>query len=614
MKHSLIISIFFTAIFISCNKPIKQDNSILLNAYHKQILKTTPDSVLIYITKCDALITPNLPDSILAENSYLKGYYFNRIKRQADSSYQYYNKAISFSKDKIQHKREVNYFLNLAETYLNNDKNVNALATINKFEKLIKNTENNLDNLQRVYDFKKQYYAKFNATTKQLKYISLLDKLFKKTHDTLNVFLNTIDRSDIYLKNKKDQLAIQLLDSLSNSLNQLKHPYAYYTLFLKQGNYAFNYKKHNIALKKYKAALFYLKKDKYKIENKLKIQQLYLKIFETAINAKKYQIAQKYEDTISRFRLNNSLKKSFLQHKIIFNYSRGSHIEVLQKELNDFFVFLNKIEKNRVDTKLYELEKLTNREQKLVIKNQQTQLKNEILKKRQYLLLSLSLFFASVIFYLYRLYKHRKKIAFKNELLLEQRLLSAQINPHFASNVLFSIHSFIKTDPDKASNYLIQFSKLFRQSLTNSLKNYITLDAEIALLKNYLDLQLLHFPNRFDYTIELSAIPTDNGITIPPMLIQPFVENAIMHGIIPQQMKGKISIQFSQKTQYLLCIITDNGVGINTKSLKKSSISSELIKKLLSKKTPNPVLIRSNTENIKGTIVYLKIPYKINFN
>ena len=616
MRFWLILS--FLLLFISCLQDIKQPNgnAPILAKYHKKILSTTPDSILYYLNKCDKLITENLPDSILAENSYLKGYYFNKIKNQPDSSYKYYNKAISFSKEKIRYKRELNYFLNLAETYLNNDKNANALATINTFETLVKNSKNNSKNLEYIYDFKEKYYAKFNNTTKQLAYNKRLATLYKKSKDSINIFLNVIDRANIYLKNNAYKQANHLLDSLAKSAQKPSNPYAIYRFNLKQGDYAYHNKKQVQSLDYYKNALRYLKKDKYYQNAQVfnEVKQLYINIFETAITLKKYSIAKKYQDTIASFQLNNSLKKDFLFHKMTLNYLSKKNSTTWKQELAAFYDFLNTMEVKRINNKLYKLEKLKTSEQELIIANQQAALKNQRLKKRQYLLLFISLFFGTGIFYLYILYKQRKEISTKNELLLEQRLLSAQMNPHFASNVLFSIHSFIKTEPNKAENYLLLFSRLLRQNLESSLKNYIAIHTEVALLKNYLDLQLIRFPNKFTYHIALENSFEDAGICIPPMLVQPFVENALIHGILPLETAGEIHLQFIQKKEYILCTIQDNGKGFRLKQAEKKVSSTQLIEKLLRKTISNPVSVRSNSKETKGTIVYLKIPYQINFN
>ena len=113
---------------------------------------------------------------------------------------------------------------------------------------------------------------------------------------------------------------------------------------------------------------------------------------------------------------------------------------------------------------------------------------------------------------------------------MQQRLLRSQMNPHFTFNTLYAIQNQIKKDPEGAKDYMLKFSRLLRLILENSMQNYVQLEKEIDSLKKYMDLQLLRFPSKFNYQITLKDIEEDDLIFIPPMLMQPFVENSIEHG------------------------------------------------------------------------------------
>ena len=150
----------------------------------------------------------------------------------------------------------------------------------------------------------------------------------------------------------------------------------------------------------------------------------------------------------------------------------------------------------------------------------------------------------------------------KKQAELEMQALRAQMNPHFIFNCLSSINRFIlKNESKAASNYLTRFSRLIRMVLINSQRSLISLDDELQMLELYLEMERLRFKNSFDYSITfLNTIDTDN-IFIPPLLLQPFCENAIWHGLMHREGHGKLDIELSRANNIINCIITDNGIG-----------------------------------------------------
>lgn len=160
------------------------------------------------------------------------------------------------------------------------------------------------------------------------------------------------------------------------------------------------------------------------------------------------------------------------------------------------------------------------------------------------------------------LQKQKEESRKHRELELELKALRSQMNPHFLFNSLSSIQNLInKQDPEQANLYLSKFSRILRSVLNNSESPLISLEAEIELLTLYCDLEALRF--NFDYEIEVPSSLDIHQWEIPVMLIQPFVENAIHHGIGPSDKNGKLKISFSESNEQLQCTIVDNGVGIN---------------------------------------------------
>ncbi len=118
-------------------------------------------------------------------------------------------------------------------------------------------------------------------------------------------------------------------------------------------------------------------------------------------------------------------------------------------------------------------------------------------------------------------------------MLLKQRLLRSQMNPHFIFNSLSGIQNFIVTEKStKASIYLSKFATLVRNILDSSVKEYVTLEKEIATIENYLELQKVRYAGKFEFSIKTDDAIDPESTMIPPMLAQPFIENAIEHGIV----------------------------------------------------------------------------------
>jgi hypothetical protein len=146
---------------------------------------------------------------------------------------------------------------------------------------------------------------------------------------------------------------------------------------------------------------------------------------------------------------------------------------------------------------------------------------------------------------------------------LERAALQAQMNPHFIFNSLNSIQNFIaRNDQIKAMDYLSNFAKLIRRILNASGEKTITLEEELTMLQGYLKLEKLRFKDKFDYKFELAENVNTSEVKIPPLLIQPFIENAVIHGMKNKSGSGHINVGFSIQFPYLKVIIEDNGVGI----------------------------------------------------
>jgi len=152
-----------------------------------------------------------------------------------------------------------------------------------------------------------------------------------------------------------------------------------------------------------------------------------------------------------------------------------------------------------------------------------------------------------------------------NKMLAESQLMAlrAQMNPHFVFNCLNSIQECIVTQKyGEASNYLNKFSKLFRMVLNNSGKNLVSIDEEKEVLKLYLELELMRFEKSFQYTIEADEKLETDEILMPSMILQPYVENALWHGLMHKEGERYLLIRFEKiSDEVFRCTINDNGIG-----------------------------------------------------
>jgi len=218
----------------------------------------------------------------------------------------------------------------------------------------------------------------------------------------------------------------------------------------------------------------------------------------------------------------------------------------------------------------------------------------------------------------------KKRLTLQRDLAeYEQKALHLQMNPHFVFNCLGSISSFIvQNGTDSAIKYLSKFSKLMRLTLEYSKESLIPIDREIEGLQNYLELEQLRFNRIFEFSITKDpSIEDDMGI--PPLLLQPFIENAIIHGIVPKKENGFISVDFSLDGEKLICTVTDDGVGIDQsrKNKEKSvtvhkSMALEITRKRLeviqavTSKTAQVEIkeIRDTQGRVTGTRIVLNLP------
>lgn len=204
--------------------------------------------------------------------------------------------------------------------------------------------------------------------------------------------------------------------------------------------------------------------------------------------------------------------------------------------------------------------KLNESRYKLAFENQELIERNSQIQK--WIIISLATIVLLLIFAAYAQYKNVKQQKFANNLLALKSLRS-QMNPHFIFNALNSVNSFIAVNDERAANkYLTDFSLLMRSVLENSEEDFIPLEKEIELLELYVKLEHFRFKDKFNFTFTVDETIPLNEFAIPPMLLQPYVENAVWHGLRYKEEKGLLEIYFKKiDAKTVKIIIQDNGIG-----------------------------------------------------
>lgn len=209
---------------------------------------------------------------------------------------------------------------------------------------------------------------------------------------------------------------------------------------------------------------------------------------------------------------------------------------------------------------------------------------------------------------------------------LEMQTLRVQMNPHFMFNSLNSIKNYIlKNDRTKSAEYLSSFAHLIRLILQNSREENISLQQELDTLLLYVELEQIRFRHQFVFTCDLDPNIDTEHVFVPPMIIMPYVENAIWHGLLHKASDRNLSIKLYQEDKAIFGIIEDNGIGrIQAQQLKSKSISGyksmgmritkdriDLLNSLHSTNITIDVYDKYNDQNeALGTIVKIKFPYE----
>ncbi|MCH2223519.1 MAG: tetratricopeptide repeat protein [Crocinitomicaceae bacterium] len=443
-----------------------------------------------------------------------------------------------------------------------------------------------------------------------------------------------LKRSQFELATKNANLAISYLSQLNDANGLGKVHNILGMVYQEQQNY-------DEASINFNKALVYYESSK----NREKIAGVYHNVGTVFKQQGKYRNALNY--------LNRSIeiRSKFGAKNQIYNTYRV--IADVYKEINDtqksieyLELYLNYIDSNttiQAATKIAELSESYRSEQRERLINSQadsiererqrnyvanTKLENSQLKNnfQMYIIIAFLIIIilaGIVLFYRWNQTKIKQE---QKETEMSQRVLRAQMNPHFVFNAMSVIQSYIyENDIENSTKFLVNFSRLMRLILENSPKEFIPIRTEIEILQKYLETQKLRFEDRFQFEIVAGDSVMDEFAIIPPMITQPFIENSIEHGQLHTIEGGFIRVLFEKKDDMLHISIRDNGIGRKASRLNKKSsahksmameITRERIDNLNNKyKTEGYLTLEDfDKKNETGTNVLISLPYNVEPN
>ncbi|BEV04002.1 tetratricopeptide repeat-containing sensor histidine kinase [Chryseobacterium gambrini] len=259
-------------------------------------------------------------------------------------------------------------------------------------------------------------------------------------------------------------------------------------------------------------------------------------------------------------------QKSVKKLDSLYNVSENTDASV--KLYRDFLGKLPDLvskDKSLVDEKILE-----DTEQRIAQLEKEKQLKDELIRKKN--VFNYSLIFALIVLIglIIFIFRTLKKVQIKNKKIALQSL-RREMNPHFIFNSLNSVNHFIATNNElEANQYLTKFSKLMRGVMENSTEDFIPFQQELDLLQNYLALEKTRFADKFDYEIHVDESLNTQSLKVPGMLVQPFLENAIWHGLRYRTTKGFLNLRFEKENEQLKITVEDNGIGIEESKKQKT--------------------------------------------
>ena len=513
---------------------------------------------------------------VVAETSKLKKAV--ETKNESAEAESYYNIGEKFFNDRNFSKSE-EYFIKSKNIYekLNDKQNlekvIRKLAQSQENQNKLKSAQSNYQKASKIGYSKSKRNLNANdasrlsspAPENKAEAIQSNIQISEKENNKQDLAASYSQMADVNIENKNIPQAEENLNT-AYQISKEQAPQQALAINQKLTNFYLDNKDFDKAIKAKKSVLkenFVKENSQKKVEQIQELAEIYIKKNdpkEAIILLKNaYDIALQKGHTLEA-------QKSVKKLDSLYNISENTDASV--KLYRDFLGKLPDLvskDKSLVDNKILE-----DTEQKISQLLQEKKLKDELIRKKNifnYSLIGVLVLLTGLIIFIFRTLK---KVQIKNKKIALQSL-RREMNPHFIFNSLNSVNHFIATNNElEANQYLTKFSKLMRGVMENSSEDFIPFQQELDLLQNYLALEKTRFADKFDYEIEVDESLNTQNLKVPGMLIQPFLENAVWHGLRYRTDKGFLSLKFTKNNDFLKITIKDNGIGIEESKKQKT--------------------------------------------
>ena len=274
------------------------------------------------------------------------------------------------------------------------------------------------------------------------------------------------------------------------------------------------------------------------------------------------------EDINSKNQIVEAIRLMAMVNEAKGNFSEALYYYKMASNYRE--IIINEKNLNHLTTMEIILDSETQKQKIIELSNEKNLQDIRLMRKRLMLIILVVSTFIIILVVLFLIFQFKLRTKY-NKLKYQQRLLRTQMNPHFIFNALGAIKVYmLENDIESSTRYLTDFSKLMRQILQSSKSNYIPLNEEIEMITFYLNLQKLRFIPSFNFSIYIDENISIEKTIVPPMIMQPFVENAIEHGISSFGQEGIINISYKNIDKQIIMEVDDNGIGINSTSEKSN--------------------------------------------
>lgn len=585
-----------------------------------QRAKNTADSNLLLLLKK----RNNAQSSLIYQD--ISRLYMSRSIR--DSAFWASDRAISFAKRS--QKREV-----LVQALQNQARNygyfLDLESAVQKELQAIRLAEELHVDYFKIHSFIQiaLYSSYVGNWTEALGYLKRALQLAREFHDDRSIAIIELNFSKVYLHQSQVTLAFYYIRKAQRSFLQQKDLYHSAQCAHSIGNIATAKGDISLAKKSYEQAISFFKNEKMESD----LAEVYQDYGQLCLQIGDLSKAKYYlELSVESDNIVHSISLIDRYKLLSMLFMKNGDLRKALKFQNDYIQFLESNSIKRNDSKIADLTSSNLREEReRLIEVQQRRIEKE--KKEQEILklqndrvlyISLIIIFA-IVFSLVILILRMKQVRSRQEQReaeLSQTLLRTQMNPHFVFNAMSVIQSYIyENNPEKSSQFLVNFSRLMRLILENSPKEFIPIELELEILDKYLSTQKMRFENRFSYVLNVSEDLLFNKAIVPPMITQPFIENAIEHGQLHTVKGGEIIVEMKEVNGNLQITISDNGVGrkksaqtkkIRTHKSMAIDITRERIEILNKKYKFNGSLTFKDLDdqNEQGTLVVIVLPLK----